>query len=73
MWKFLTRIFRKHTKICHECKSSINVNKDAALCLQFVDEGQVSELYVCEPCAERLWLESLNDDMFEELRIAEED
>lgn len=71
MWKFLKKIFQKHTETCDQCGCSINVKKDAALCLQGEEHGQSFEIYVCEPCAERLWLESLADDMFEDLDIAE--
>lgn len=68
MWTFLTRMFRKNTKICDQCSSAIDPKRDAAICLQ----SDEFEVYICEACAERLWMESLNDDMFEELKIAED-
>lgn len=71
MWTFLKKIFQRHTKTCDQCGCDINVKRDAAICLQGEEHGRSFEIYVCEPCAERLWLESLNDDMFEELDIAE--
>jgi uncharacterized protein with PIN domain len=49
----------------------MNIKKQPALCLQGEEHGQSFELYVCEPCAEKLWLESQNDDMYKDLEIAE--
>lgn len=73
MWRFLTRIFRKHTKICDQCHSIINPKRDPAICLRGADDtGSPFEQWICEPCAEKAWLESLNDELFAEIEIAEE-
>jgi len=72
MWTFLTRIFRKNTKICDQCHKSINIKRDPALCLQGEEMGRIFEIYICEPCAEQAWLDSINDMMWEEIDAQED-
>lgn len=69
MWKFLTRLFRKNIKICDQCQSAINVDKDAAICLRGIQDGVPYEAYVCEPCCEKL---SYDYGFEEEVNFAEE-
>lgn len=72
MWKFLTRIFRKPTKNCESCGKTINMKRDAAMCLHGEEHGIPFEHYICEPCAEAAWLDAMNDFMLEEITVAEE-
>lgn len=67
MLTFLTRMFRKNTKICDQC-GVILKKKDPAICLHGVEDGLQYEIYVCEPCCMKLAYEY---DELEELDIAE--
>jgi uncharacterized protein with PIN domain len=56
---------------CDQCGRSVNPKVDPAICLQGEEHGQPFEIYVCELCAEKLWMESINNNLFEELDNAE--
>lgn len=73
MLKSLMKIFQKNTKLCDQCGCGINPKKDVALCLHGEQNGMPFEIYVCEPCAEKAWRDTMNDDMLEDVNIAEED
>lgn len=69
MWKFLMRLFRKNIKICDQCQSAIDIDRDVAICLRGIQEGISYEAYVCEPCCEKL---AQDFDLDEEVEYAEE-
>ena len=68
MWKFLKKIFQKHTKICDQCGVVLKKN-DPAICLHGIEDGLQYEIYVCEPCCMKLAYEY---DEAEELEVAED-
>lgn len=68
MWKYLTKIFQKHTKICDQCGVVLKKN-DPAICLHGIEDGLEYEIYVCEPCCMKLAYEY---DEAEELEVAED-
>ena len=54
MWNWLTKIFRRNTKICDQCGCGINANKDAAICLHGSEHGITFERWVCEDCCMKI-------------------
>lgn len=68
MWTYLMKMFQKNTKTCDQCGVVLKKN-DPAICLHGIDEGLEYEIYVCEPCCERIAQEY---DEVEEVKLAED-
>mgnify|MGYP003338616932 CR=1 FL=1 len=70
MLQFLMKIFRKPTKICDHCGTILKKN-DPAICLHGTDSGLDFELYICEPCCEKIAYEYDSELSLEEFEVAE--
>ncbi len=72
MWKFLTKIFQKNTKICDKCGCGINPKKDAAICLHGSEHGLTFEKWVCEDCCMKIANDYEEYFELEDVNVAEE-
>ena len=73
MWKFLTKIFQRHTKTCEHCGCGINPKRDAAICLHGSEHGIPFEQWVCEDCCMKVAYEYEEYFELEDVVGAEED
>ncbi len=62
-------IFNKKKKTCDYCGNSLEEN-DAAICFHGIEDGKEYEIFVCEPCCNKI---SHEYDQIEDMNIAEKD
>jgi hypothetical protein len=69
--KSVLKIFQKPTKICDQCGAILKKN-DPAVCLHGVDNSLEFEIFICEPCCEKIAFEYDADHGMEEINATED-
>lgn len=71
IWDYIVFLWEKMfvKNHCQICDTIIKYDSEA-MCL-VGNDGTLA--YICEPCVENAWRQSVNNDLFEDITLAEQD